>query len=139
MHTLFARFGCCASLLVVVACATPVNAPTSEGVTMSWPADGDGDVFRRMQRSGFNFSKPQLVDYNVDFKAWPPPSEAVSLLRRHHPDLKLYPPEGDSGGYIQVTQRELVTYERVVSTKRQLTLQMEPFGGVCKSWGVLQE
>lgn len=31
----------------------------------NWPDDADGDVLRRMQRTGFDFSKPCLIDCNV--------------------------------------------------------------------------
>jgi len=30
-----------------------------------WPDDADGDVFRRMQKSGFDFDKAVDIDFNV--------------------------------------------------------------------------
>jgi len=35
---------------------------------MSWPTDADGDVLRRLQNGGFDFSKPTLIDFNVTYE-----------------------------------------------------------------------
>lgn len=48
----------------------------------SWPANADGDVFRRLESSGFDFTEERTVDFNVDFEKWLPPKEAVAALRR---------------------------------------------------------
>ena len=39
---------------------------------MSWPETADGDVFRRLQSSQFDFSSLREIDFNVDFEHWPP-------------------------------------------------------------------
>ena len=36
---------------------------------MTWPSDADGDVLRRLEQSGFHFSKSTLIDFNVDFQS----------------------------------------------------------------------
>jgi len=46
-----------------------------------WPNDADGDVFRRMQKSEFDFDKAIDIDFNVDFDSWPPSDELVCMLR----------------------------------------------------------
>lgn len=37
---------------------------------MNWPNDADGGVLRRLQADGFDFSRPCVIDCNVDFEQW---------------------------------------------------------------------
>jgi hypothetical protein len=105
-----------------------------------WPEDGCGDVFRRLRKGNFDFSKSYAVDYNVDFENWPPAPAAVSWLERAFGDVTLYPPENDSDdGYILFQVEGALTYEGVKSVMRDVTAAMEPFGGVCESWGVFHD
>jgi len=104
---------------------------------MSWPGDADGDVLRRLQNGGFDFSTPTLIDFNVDFQNWPPPPAAVSVLSRHYPSLKVYEPDGEYGGYLKFQVYALVTYELVTNIQSEVTELMAPFQGECSSWGVL--
>src|SRR3954466_14798317 len=83
--------------------------------SVDWPNDADGDVFRRMEASGFDFSKPYSVDYNVDFDAWPPHPEALKLLEVRYGSVELYEPEEDMKGYVLFKVTGLVTYESVTS------------------------
>ena len=106
---------------------------------MSWPSDADGDVFRRLEAHGFDFSESHSVDYNVDFEHWPPDSNALDALRDQYGSVKVYEPDGDFNGYVQFNVWGPVTYEAVTSVQRRATLAMQPYGGVCESWGVLQE
>ena len=46
-----------------------------------WPETADGDVFRRLEGQGFDFSKYYWIDFNVDFDEWPP---AHLALERPH-------------------------------------------------------
>jgi len=106
---------------------------------MNWPNDADGDVFRRIQRSNFNFETPCLVDFDVDFQEWPPHSEAIRILEREYPSAKVYEPSSDFNGYVQFQIYGLVTYELVVRTQEHVTKLMGPFGGVCEAWGILHQ
>jgi hypothetical protein len=54
-----------------------------------WPTDVDGDVLREIEAGGFDFSKPTLIDFNVDFETWPPPKNAVDVLAQDFPGLKI--------------------------------------------------
>jgi hypothetical protein len=105
---------------------------------MNWPNDADGDVLRRLEDSGFDFSKPCLIDFNVDFRNWPPSPSAVSLLSREYPSLKMYEP-GEFRGYLLVQVFALMTYELVTGVQESISDAMAPFGGRCDSWGVLQD
>lgn len=99
--------------------------------------DADGGVFRNLAADGFDFSVPHSVDYNVDFKSWPPPAAALEWLRTQFGELGLYPPDEDMGGYVEFKVVERLTYEGVTSTQRRVAVAMEPFGGICESWGVM--
>ena len=106
-------------------------------LTPNWPEDADGDVFRGLAESGFDFSQKWKVDYNVDFGSWPPPGAALELLRSLHGPISLYAPEEGGAGYALFQVVGPVTYESVVSIQRRTSAAMQPFGGVCESWGVL--
>ena len=102
-----------------------------------WPDDADGDVFRGLAADGFDFSQNWAVDYNVDFERWPPPKAALELLRAKYGDVHLFPPEEGDIGYVQFQIFGPVTYEGVTSTQREVSDAMQPFGGVCESWGLM--
>ena len=104
---------------------------------MNWPGDADGDVLRRLESDGCDFSKPHLIDFWVDFAGWPPSPEAVALLKSRFPSVRSYDPEGDNSGYLLFKISVLVSYELVTRIQREISALMQPFGGVCNSWGVL--
>ncbi|MBC7684384.1 MAG: ribonuclease E inhibitor RraB [Bdellovibrionales bacterium] len=102
-----------------------------------WPDDVDGDVLRRMDEDGFDFSVPTDIDFNIDFEAWPPSAECMAKLAGQYPDVHLVEPEADDDGvgYVQVVVRDVVSYELVMRVQRKLTALVEPYGGLCESWG----
>jgi len=108
-------------------------------IDADWPDDADGGVFRRLAEHDFDFSKQHTVDYNVDFPRWPPPFEAVEKLKATYGPVELYDPEDGDLGHVLFRVHSLVSYEGVTSIQRQASLAMSQFGGVCESWGVLQD
>ncbi|WP_018608494.1 ribonuclease E inhibitor RraB [Uliginosibacterium gangwonense] len=106
---------------------------------MNWPDDADGDVFRRLLKHGFNFSKSYIVNYNVDFDTWPPSRSALDLLRSMYGTLEIFEQEEGSAGYVQFQIHGPVTYESVTTMQLQTSSRMAPYGGICESWGVLQD
>jgi Regulator of ribonuclease activity B len=104
---------------------------------MSWPETADGDVFRRLEASGFDFSVAHVVDYNIDFDSWPPTEEAISLLTSAFGQVSVHTDQGETSGYVRFQEAGLLKYERVVTVQELATQVMAPFGGVCESWGVL--
>src|SRR5580765_6067258 len=104
---------------------------------MSFPDDVDGDVLRRLEESGFDFSKKTLIDFNVDFECWPPATKAVSLLSAEYPSTKVYEPEDGDLGYVHFQVYDLVTYDLVTTVQKYVTELMTPVHGQCNSWGVL--
>jgi Regulator of ribonuclease activity B len=108
-------------------------------INTNWPDDADGDVFRRLFEHGFDFSTSHTVDYNIDFDAWPPPSEAIDALRSIYGVVALYEPDDLGQGYAQFQIYGPVTYETVTSVQRRASSVMASFGGICESWGVTQD
>ena len=108
-------------------------------LTATWPEDADGDVFRRLVENSFDFTKSHVVDYNVDFQSWPPLQVALTKLESAVGSIVLHPPGDDLGGYVSFTVSGPLTYEGVISTQRRVSALMEPFGGICESWGVVQD
>jgi len=105
--------------------------------TENWPDDADGGVFRKLAAADFEFGKSWSVDYNVDFEAWPPPDAALELLRSMYGALAMYSPDRGDIGYVQFQIVGSVTYDGVTSIQHQASTAMQPFGGVCESWGVM--
>ena len=104
---------------------------------MDWPNDADGDAFRNLLQSGFDFSRSYTVDYNVDFASWPPSQKALELLMESFGKLQIIEPDDDGSGYVQFQEQGKLQYPRVVEVQRHATSLMTPFGGYCDSWGIL--
>lgn len=102
-----------------------------------WPDDADGDVLRRLEEKGFDFTKSHTVDFNIDFDQWPPRKEAIDAIRIAYPDAKLYDDGGD--GYILFKVNSLLSYDFVMRTQYEATSLVAQYGGRCESWGVLHE
>jgi hypothetical protein len=104
----------------------------------NWPSDADGDVFRRLEGSGFDFSKPCLIDFYVDFDTWPPDPAAVGILSREYPSATLNEADEDESGYIDFQVYAIPTYELVTGLQAYVSRLMAPFRGECNAWGVWQ-
>ena len=90
-----------------------------------------------MREHGFDFSREWRVDFNVVFYSWPPSHNALDLLRACYGDVDVCQPSGEFNGYFAFKVFGKVTYEMVTSVQRKASSLMEPFGGVCDTWGVL--
>lgn len=102
---------------------------------MSWPSDADGDVFRSLEESGFDFSSIALVDFNVDVPAADAMADAIDAALEVYPDAAIR--EEDTFFVVQMDAR--VTYEFVIDVQKRLTNAVAPFGGKCDSWSVLSD
>lgn len=105
---------------------------------MSWPEDDDGDLMRRLDHSGFDFSVAHEIDFNVDFFEWPPIQDALDRLRPFG-KIEQYAPDENGPGYVQIRLQAKVSYEVVTSMQRRVSNAMAPYGGICESWGVMQQ
>ena len=108
-------------------------------LVVDWPDDADGDVFRRLAESDFDFSKPHTVDYNVDFNSWPPQQPAIDLLASIYGAIEISEPGEFGAGYVLFQIHAPVTYEYVTTVQRNVSIAMAPYGGICESWGVMSE
>lgn len=102
---------------------------------MSWPTDADGDVFRSLQESGFDFSSVALIDFNVDVPNADAMADAMDAAIDLYPNAAMR--EEDT--YFVVQLEAKLTYELVIETQKKLTAAAAPFGGKCDSWGVLSD
>lgn len=106
-------------------------------MTIYAPNDADGDVLRALEEDGFDFSEKCLIDFNVEFESWPPHSEAMSILSKKYPNIKLCKPSDEYAGYVLVQIQDLLSYELVTRVQAEITNLMKPYGGRCDSWGVM--
>lgn len=103
---------------------------------MNWPNDADGDVLRKLEQDGFDFTQAHEIDFNVDFETWPPPGKAISLLSEKYGNIEIIQPEDKYTGYVLFRIKDMLTYELVMHVQEETTLIMSPFRGVCESWGL---
>jgi hypothetical protein len=108
-----------------------------DGVDACRPFDVDGEALQQLKENGFDFSKPRLIEFTVDFRSWPPHREAMWLLRRDYPSVVVCATAEDLEGYLEFQVYALVSYELVTNTQRHVTELMAPYYGVCSSWAVL--
>jgi hypothetical protein len=92
-----------------------------------------------MAESDFDFSKYHSIDFNIDFKTWPPLPEAITLIRQRYPNAAVRDPRGEYPGYVRFQVHALVTYELVMDVQREMSTLVADFGGRCESWGVMQD
>jgi hypothetical protein len=104
----------------------------------TWPPDADGDVFRRLEANNFDFCADYTIDFNVDFDDWPPHKDAIAWLESRYQDVKVYEPEEDFNGYVQLKIHSKLNYTLIIETQAEVTAQMRKHGGLCETWGVLQ-
>jgi hypothetical protein len=102
----------------------------------TWPNDDDGDLLRKLENDGLDFSVAHQVDFQIDFERWPPASQAIQFLEKLYGQCTVVEPDEDSDGYVEVAKNMLVTYEGIIAVKEQITALLKPFGGVCDWWDV---
>ena len=103
----------------------------------NWPNDADGDVMRRLRNRRIDFAKRHRIDFNIDFESWPPPAEAIALLRQKYESVTVYAPSDGAPGGVMVQMEEVLSYDFVVQMQSMISEAMAPFGGVCEAWGLL--
>ncbi|MDH5326245.1 MAG: ribonuclease E inhibitor RraB [Gammaproteobacteria bacterium] len=106
---------------------------------MGWPDDEDGDVFRRLELNKFDFSREYEIDFNVEFETWPPQMEALGVLRDRYGNIRVIEPGDDYNGYVQLSIVKKLNYPLVIEIQDIVSRLMAPYGGVCDSWGVMQD
>jgi hypothetical protein len=105
----------------------------------TWPNDPDGDVLRRMDQRGFDFSKEYTIDFNIDFNDWPPPAEAIKAIERVFPGAHIYEDTESGDRFVLFKLKARLSYDLVVGTQTRATALAQAYGGRCESWGVLHD
>lgn len=107
--------------------------------TQDWPDNVDGDVFRKLSRQGFDFSKDRTIEFHVSIPSWPPKKELLQILKQQfHSVTEFAPdPENIQDGFVSFTLREPLVYERIQQIQRQVTDSLGGFGGYCDGWSVI--
>lgn len=100
-----------------------------------WPSGADGDVFRRLETHDFDFKPSHTIDFNVDFEQWPPAKAAIEALRAIYPELEVFEPDSSGAGYVQFQVQSRLSYELVIEIQASVSALMQPYAGVCESWG----
>jgi hypothetical protein len=104
---------------------------------MTWPKTADGDVFRSLESKGFDFTKVTKIDFEVDFKSWPPRQDALDILKKNYPSIEFIDTDESHLGYAHLEIHDFLTYELVLSMQERITALVSKFGGACEAWGVL--
>lgn len=103
---------------------------------MTWPSTADGDVFRSLESKGFDFTRATKIDFEVDFREWPPDQDALDLLKKNYPTIKFIDTDENHPGYAHLEIHDILTYQLVISVQEKITRLVSRFGGVCEAWGV---
>ncbi|OYY73220.1 MAG: hypothetical protein B7Y40_10420 [Gammaproteobacteria bacterium 28-57-27] len=111
---------------------------------MHFPNDENGDVLRRMEASGFDFSVPHDVEFFAVFRT---EAEADTVARQFvadrtggDPVVAIETQPAERGGMeLMVVKSMVVTYENVSAFEQRLAQRVSQHDGYMDGWGVLQE
>ncbi len=111
---------------------------------MNFPKDENGDVFRRMQASNFDFTKQHDVEFFAVFRT-EEAADSVAMefvadrkAGEHLVNIETRP--ADSGGMeLELVKRMIVTHEAVTEFEERLASRVSKHDGYMDGWGVLQQ
>jgi hypothetical protein len=111
---------------------------------MQYPQGVSGDVFRRMQASGFDFSKHHDVEFFAVFRT---EAEADFVAKQYLADHKAgrclvnieTRPAREGGMELLLVKNMLLTYDGVTQFERELDERVSAHDGYLDGWGVMQE
>jgi hypothetical protein len=111
---------------------------------MKYPDDINGDVFRRMEENGLDFSVEHVVDF---YSVFATEEEADLIARMYLADHKSgdelakieTKPHAKGGMELTLSKRMLVTYEAVTKFEAELLRRLTRVDGYLDGWGVFQE
>lgn len=110
---------------------------------MHFPDDENGDVLRRMQDAGFDFSLPHDVEFFAVFRT---EAAADTVARQFVADraggeaiVAIETRPADPGGMeLMVVKSMLVTHDNVTAFESRLAQRVSLHDGYMDGWGVLQ-
>ena len=111
---------------------------------MNYPDDVNGDVFRRMEGHGFDFSKEHVVDFHAVMAT---EEEADQIALMYVADDKTgdelvnieTKPHPKGGMEVFLSKKMIVTYEAVTKFESILAERVSNLNGYLDGWGVLSE
>lgn len=111
---------------------------------MKYPDNVNGDVFRRMEESGFDFSVEHVVDF---FAVFATETEADQVARMYLADHQAGDrfknietrPHDEGGVELTLSKQMLVTYEKITAFEQKMAERVSTVEGYLDGWGVLQE
>ena len=107
---------------------------------MSELKNKDRELIARLQRDGVNVSQVHTIEFNIDFTDWPPPVDAIDVLKNKYGNIKSYEPDRLNDihdGYLAVRVNSILTAEFVAEKQKQITAIVSQFGGYCNTWAVI--
>lgn len=116
-----------------------------QGVThMQFPNDANGDVLRRMQSHGFDFSKEHPIEF---FAVYASEEEADKVAKMYVADLKSGErlvnietrPYPEGGMELVLVKKMRASYENITGFEKRLQDRTNTVDGYLDGWGVLQE
>ncbi|MEZ8084177.1 hypothetical protein A1OW_18290 [Enterovibrio norvegicus] len=110
---------------------------------MSYPEGAYGDVFRRMEESGFDFDKEHIVDIHAVF-ATETEADRIALMFVADSDVDQYvnietKPYDEGGMELTLSKKMLVTYDAVCQLEDLLAERVSLVDGYLDGWGVMQQ
>ena len=133
------------ALISILLTATGItSAADSDKSRAQFPNDANGDVLRRMQSSGFDFTKPHDVEFFAVFRT---EKMADSVAMEFVADSKAgdkykainTKPATRGGMELRLVKSMLVTYENVTAVERKLAKRVSKHDGYMDGWGVFQQ
>ena len=113
---------------------------TCSGTTIpDWPKDADGDALRRIWKDGVDFSVTHSIDFQIDFRPWPPSKEALHLIEQKYGSFKIIEPDSGGPGYVEISENMMLDYDAIIREQRDISESARQFGGNCQSWGLFVE
>jgi regulator of ribonuclease activity B len=110
---------------------------------MTFPDDENGDVLRRMEAHGFDFSVPHSIDF---FAIFPTEEAADFVAALYVADDKTDPlsnietrPAESGGMELIVAKKMLATHDNITRFEQVLRSRTENQGGHLDGWGALSD
>ena len=106
-----------------------------------FPDDENGDVMRRMQRNGDDFTKPRDIDFSVVFPSEIAANEFAGRFRQS--GYKVSVEEWDGNRElpwdVTITRFMLPNHAKITEMEETLNLAAFPLGGRKDGWGCLTQ
>jgi hypothetical protein len=106
-----------------------------------FPDDENGEVLRRMQQDGDDFTKPRNVDFSVVFPSEDSAETFADHFRRG--DFKVavqrWDGERELPWDVTVTRHMLLTHAEITEIEKRLEDVAAPLGGSNDGWGCIRQ